>query len=73
MDLLRQKAIDTGLSYLELQRETGVLRQTIMRLVEGRKGIRSEAIETLMDYFGLEVVEAKRPRKRPAKGTKKGR
>ena len=69
MNLLRQKVIESGLPYIELERRTGVLRQTLMAMAKGeRPGIRAEASEKLMAYFGLEVVERERPAKRRAKG-----
>jgi hypothetical protein len=60
------------LAYIELERRTGVLRQTLMSFVKGdhRQGMRSDAIEKLLDYFHLEVVETDRPRKRRAKKSK---
>lgn len=81
-DLLRQRIIESGLPYIELERRTGVIRQVLMAFSKGeQRGIRLEAVEKLMAYFGLEVVEVtKRPTpkrrasaKQPAKRSKKGK
>jgi len=66
--LLRQRLIETGLPYIQLERETGILRQNLMAFMKGeQRGMHSDAIEKLMAYFHLEVVETKRPAKPRAK------
>ncbi len=61
-DLLRWTIAESGVPYLVLERETGVVRTSIMRFVEGRQFLRLDAADRLAEYFGLELV-----RKRKAK------
>ena len=53
-----QKAIaDSGVSFKQLERETGVLRQTLMKFVAGEQSIRLESADKLAEYFGIEVIQ----------------
>ncbi len=73
-ELLRQRILESGLPYIELERRTGVIRQTLMRFVKGDTlGVRLATVEILMDYFGLRVVEAKPKAARKPKKQAKGR
>jgi hypothetical protein len=58
-DLLRRTIVESGIPYLVLQRETGVVRTSIMRFVEGRQFLRLDAVDRLAEYFGLELVKRK--------------
>jgi len=58
-DLLRQTIAESGVPYLVLQRETGVVRTSIMRFVEGRQYLRLDAVDRLAAYFGLALVRTK--------------
>jgi plasmid maintenance system antidote protein VapI len=56
-DLLRQTIIESGVSYSALERETGVIRASIMRFVEGRQSLRLDMADRLADYFGLMLTK----------------
>lgn len=73
--LLHAKIVESGLPYIELERRTGVLRQTLMAFIKGeQRGMHFDALEKLLDFFHLEVVERKPAAKRRAKkGDAKGR
>ncbi len=59
-DLLRRTIAKSGVPYLVLQRETGVVRTSIMRFVEGRQYLRLDAADRLAAYFGLELVRKRK-------------
>jgi hypothetical protein len=59
-DLLRQTIAESGIPYLTLERETGVVRTSIMRFVEGRQFLRLDAVDRLAEYFGLELVKKRK-------------
>jgi plasmid maintenance system antidote protein VapI len=52
-DLLRQTIIESGVTYSALERETGVIRASIMRFVEGRQSLRLDMADRLAAFFGL--------------------
>jgi plasmid maintenance system antidote protein VapI len=54
-DLLRQTIIDSGMTFLELERATGLKRASIMRFVQGSQSLRLDMADRLAVYFGLEV------------------
>ena len=56
-DLLRRTIAESGIPYLVLERETGVVRTSIMRFVEGRQYLRLDAVDRLAEYFGLKLVK----------------
>jgi hypothetical protein len=62
-DLLRRTIAESGVPYLKLQRETGVVRTSIMRFVEGRQYLRLDAVDRLAEYFRLELVKKERKAK----------
>ena len=56
-DLLRKTLAKSGVSYSALERETGVVRTSIMRFVRGDQYLRLDAADALAAYFGLELVK----------------
>jgi len=54
-DLLRKTIAESDVSYLQLERETGVTRASIMRFVRGDQYLRLDMADRLADYFGLEL------------------
>lgn len=54
-DVLRKAVVDSGMTFLALERETGVLRQTLMPFARGEAGINIAAADKLAAYFGLEL------------------
>jgi hypothetical protein len=66
-DVLKQAVAESGMSFLGLEKETGVLRQTLMRFAKGKGGINIDAIDKLAVYFGFELT----PRKTATKAAPK--
>ena len=64
-EALRAKLSESGLSYHELSKATGVNRPSLIRFLNGNTGLQGITIDKLMAYFGLVVVE--RPTKRRTK------
>ena len=65
-DTLRKaltEAIDGGVTFRAIERDTGVLRQSLMKFVRGETSLRLDMADKLADYFGLEL-KSRRPRKR---------
>jgi len=58
-DVLREAIAESELSFKALERETGVIRQSLMKFATGEHTIRLDAADKLADYFGLEVVKRK--------------
>lgn len=56
---LRQAVKDCGLSRLQLSKEAGVVRQSIIRFERG-DNVRADVLEKLATYFRLELKPAKR-------------
>ncbi|HJN08921.1 MAG TPA: helix-turn-helix transcriptional regulator [Pirellulaceae bacterium] len=58
-DALRDAIAESELSFKALERETGVIRQSLMKFATGEQTIRLDAADKLADYFGLKVVQRK--------------
>ncbi len=56
-DLLRDTIIKSGTPLLVLERETGVVRASIRRFIEGRQSIRLDMADKLAAYYGLKLVQ----------------
>jgi hypothetical protein len=54
-DALRRAIKASGKSFLALERETGVLRQSLMKFARGEHCLRGESYDQLAAYFGLEL------------------
>jgi plasmid maintenance system antidote protein VapI len=54
-DVLRQTIIRSGLSFNALEKETGVLRQSLMKFVRGEQSLRLDMAGKVAAYFGLEL------------------
>lgn len=54
-DVLRKAIVDSGMTFLALERETGVLRQSLMPFARGEAGINVDAADKLAAFFGLEL------------------
>jgi hypothetical protein len=64
-DALRRAIAESGMSFKGLERETGVLRQSLMKFARGKQCLRGDAYDKLAAYFGLAL--------QPIKAKKKGR
>lgn len=58
-ETLRQAIEDSDESYIGLQRETGVKRQSIMRFAKGDGSIRLDMADKLATFLGLELKQRK--------------
>ena len=56
-DVLRTKIADCGLSYRQLAKEIDVPHPTISRFMTGDRGLRLDVIESLVEYFDLELTD----------------
>ena len=54
-DALRRAIAESGMNFLALERETGVLRQSLMKLARGENVLRGDAYDKLAAFFGLEL------------------
>jgi plasmid maintenance system antidote protein VapI len=52
---LRQAVIESGMSFKALEKETGVLRQSLMKFVREKQSLRLDMADRLAAYFGLEL------------------
>ena len=58
-DTLRRAIADCGLSFIELERRTGVKRQSLMKFARGEQSLRLDKADALAAYFGLEWLKRK--------------
>ena len=63
-EILRVAINASELSFLALERETGVLRQSLMPFARGEAGINIDAADKLATYFGLELRPATNPKRK---------
>jgi hypothetical protein len=52
-DALRQAIASSGISFKRLEKETGVLRQSLMKFARGEQVLRGDAYDKLARFFGL--------------------
>ena len=71
-EALRVAINASELSFLALERETGVLRQSLMPFARGTAGINVDAADKLAVYFGLELLPATRKAAKKAAPKRKG-
>jgi len=58
-ETLRQAICDSELSFKALERETGVVRQSLMKFARGERSLRLDMADRLAKYFDLEVTQRK--------------
>lgn len=54
-DVLRQAIADSGLTYSELERATGVKRASMLRFMRAERSLRLDIADRLASYFGIFV------------------
>jgi len=54
-EALRQAINESDVSFAELERETGVLRQSLMKFARGEQSLRLDVADKLAEYFRIEV------------------
>ena len=50
---------ESELSFKALERETGVLRQSLMKFARGETSLRLERADKLAEFFGIEIARRK--------------
>lgn len=55
-ETLRAAVNESPLSFQALERETGVLRQVLMKFARGESGLRLESADKLAEFFGLTLA-----------------
>ena len=58
-ETLRQAITDSGLAFIEIERQSGVLRQTLMKFARNEQSLRLDMADKLAEFFALELVERK--------------
>ena len=57
-DVLRDTIAQSGTTFRELERATGVKRQSLMKFVRGEQTLRLDMADKLAAYFGLNLTLA---------------
>ena len=52
---LRQAIAESELTFLELERQTGIKRQSLMKFAQEETSLRLDKADALAEYFGLEL------------------
>ena len=55
-DTLRREMAESGKSFRELSRETGVVRQSLVKFARGEQSLRLDHADMLATYFGLTLT-----------------
>ena len=55
-DALRKAISDSGMTFKALERESGVVRQSLMKFARGERHLRGDMIDKLAAYFELELA-----------------
>lgn len=58
-ETLRQAIADSEIPFLQLEKKTGVLRQSLMKFARGEQSLMLDAADRLAEFFDLEMVERK--------------
>ena len=72
-DILRKAVKDSGMTFLALERETGVIRQSLMPFARGETSISLAAADKLAEYFGLELKPETRKAAKKTATKRKGK
>ena len=54
-ETLQQAIADSGLPFIELERQTGVIRQSLMKFARNEQTLFLDAADKLAEFFGLEL------------------
>lgn len=66
LDGIRDAIEASGQTQYRIAQESGIAASALSRLMSGERGLSIDALETLADYLGLEIVM--RPKQRRQKG-----
>jgi hypothetical protein len=58
-EVLRQAIADGEVPFLRLEKETGVLRQSLMKFARGEQSLMLDSCDKLAEFFDLELVKRK--------------
>ena len=58
-EAIREAIAESELSFKALERETGVLRQSLMKFAAGEQTLRLDAADKLAEFFRIEVTRRK--------------
>jgi len=58
-EAILESMAESELSFKSIERETGVLRQSLMKFAAGEQTIRLDAADKLAAFFGLEITRRK--------------
>ena len=59
-EILRQAIADSGMTFIGIERETGITRQSLMKFARGEQSLRLDLADRLAAYFGIECRPARR-------------
>ena len=62
-ETLRKAIADSGKTFLTLEQESGVVRQSLMKFARRERHMRGDMLDKLAEYFGLELKATKPNRK----------
>lgn len=63
-DLLREAIPESGKTFSEIERATGVKRGSLLRFLRGETSLRLDKADALAEYFGIESRRKQERRKR---------
>ena len=69
-ETLRKKVMtdfENGESFRAIERDTGVLRQSLMKFVRGETSLRLDVADKLAAYYGLELKPVDKPNQKRTK------
>ena len=58
-DTLRDAINGSGLAFIELERRSGVIRQSLMKFALGEQSLRLDQADKLAAFFGLQLTPRK--------------
>ena len=58
-EAIREAIAESELSFKALERETSVLRQSLMKFAAGEQTLRLDAADKLAEFFGIEITRRK--------------
>ncbi len=59
-EILREAIAESGLSFKEIERQTGVARQSLMKFARAEQSLRLDHADKLAEYFAIHVVRGNR-------------
>jgi len=63
-EVFRQAIADSDLAFAELERQTGVIRQSLMKFARNEQTLTLESADKLAEFFKLELGPASKPKRK---------